>query len=334
MATITNALNLELPADGEQDGIWGTTANTNYQKLEAKISSVLTLNLATIATSYTLGRSDSAVSENESAIIKFTNIATESKTIILNDDFSGFFVIKLAAGALTSGRTITVKNSSSATEDEATITQDLNGSSFILYSDGVTCEILSDSKPSLIVDEIRMYSGDVSSLPDGWYLCDGTNGTVDLTGRFIVGYDATGTDDTISPIQTEGGSLSPATSTNSIAISGDTESHSLASNEIPSHFHYVAHNSTSTDPSEPDASSGHSIRRSWRQDSGSPAGFDFAYNLKDSGTSAASVGRTSTAGGTGGHSHTLNLAGVGSHSHTVPDVRPPFMALAFIQYKG
>jgi microcystin-dependent protein len=35
---------------------------------------------------------------------------------------------------------------------------------------------------------ISMWSGDVTKIPSGWALCDGTNGTPDLRGRFIVGH--------------------------------------------------------------------------------------------------------------------------------------------------
>lgn len=34
---------------------------------------------------------------------------------------------------------------------------------------------------------ITMWSGAIGSIPAGWYLCDGTNGTPNLTDRFIVG---------------------------------------------------------------------------------------------------------------------------------------------------
>lgn len=36
---------------------------------------------------------------------------------------------------------------------------------------------------------ILMWSGNPAQLPPGWVLCDGTQGTPDLRGRFIVGYD-------------------------------------------------------------------------------------------------------------------------------------------------
>jgi microcystin-dependent protein len=34
---------------------------------------------------------------------------------------------------------------------------------------------------------ISMWSGSIGSIPSGWYLCDGSNGTPDLRDRFIVG---------------------------------------------------------------------------------------------------------------------------------------------------
>jgi hypothetical protein len=38
---------------------------------------------------------------------------------------------------------------------------------------------------------IVMWSGDVTKIPTGWALCDGTNGTPDLRGRFVLGYNPT-----------------------------------------------------------------------------------------------------------------------------------------------
>lgn len=38
---------------------------------------------------------------------------------------------------------------------------------------------------------ITMWYGSIASIPSGWYLCDGTNGTPDLRDRFIVGAGST-----------------------------------------------------------------------------------------------------------------------------------------------
>jgi microcystin-dependent protein len=34
---------------------------------------------------------------------------------------------------------------------------------------------------------ISMWSGSIGSIPSGWYLCDGSNGTPNLTDRFVIG---------------------------------------------------------------------------------------------------------------------------------------------------
>ena len=43
---------------------------------------------------------------------------------------------------------------------------------------------------------ISMWSGDVTKIPSGWALCDGTNGTPDLRGRFVLGYNPSQQTDT------------------------------------------------------------------------------------------------------------------------------------------
>lgn len=37
------------------------------------------------------------------------------------------------------------------------------------------------------VGTIIPYAGDLSTIPYGWHVCDGTNGTPDLSGRFLEG---------------------------------------------------------------------------------------------------------------------------------------------------
>jgi len=62
---------------------------------------------------------------------------------------------------------------------------------------------------------IVMWSGSVVSIPDGWHLCNGTNGTPDLRNRFIVG---------------AGSSYNPGNT-------GGENTHKLTIAELPSHSH-------------------------------------------------------------------------------------------------
>lgn len=47
---------------------------------------------------------------------------------------------------------------------------------------------------------ILMWSGTIATIPTGWYLCNGSNGTPDLRNRFIVAADADSTGTAMSTI--------------------------------------------------------------------------------------------------------------------------------------
>jgi len=77
---------------------------------------------------------------------------------------------------------------------------------------------------------ICMWSGDPSALPTGWSLCDGTSGTPDLRGRFVVGYDDRDADplNDIWDINY-----------NVVGNDGGEKKHQLAVNELPTHTHKI-----------------------------------------------------------------------------------------------
>lgn len=62
---------------------------------------------------------------------------------------------------------------------------------------------------------IVLWSGAVADIPNGWQICDGTNGTPDLQDKFIVG----------------------AGSTYSVADTGGEATHTLTTTEMPAHTH-------------------------------------------------------------------------------------------------
>lgn len=65
---------------------------------------------------------------------------------------------------------------------------------------------------------IVMWSGATTSIPQGWALCDGTNGTPDLRNRFIVG----------------------AGDEYAVAAIGGEKFHQLSVAEMPKHSHFLA----------------------------------------------------------------------------------------------
>ncbi len=70
---------------------------------------------------------------------------------------------------------------------------------------------------------ILMWSGNPAMVPSGYALCDGTGGTPDLRGKFIVGYSAIDTD------------------YNAIGKTGGAKTVTLDLTQIPSHTHPNAH---------------------------------------------------------------------------------------------
>jgi len=77
---------------------------------------------------------------------------------------------------------------------------------------------------------ITMWSGAISAIPTGWYLCDGSNSTPDLRGKFIIGAGAISASVTASSGASVTGSISGTTLTVS-AVSRGT----LAIGDVVSH---------------------------------------------------------------------------------------------------
>ena len=71
---------------------------------------------------------------------------------------------------------------------------------------------------------ISLWYGSIGSVPSGWYLCDGTNGTPDLRDRFVIG----------------------AGSSYAVGATGGSANHTLTTAEMPTHTHTAT--SVVTDP--------------------------------------------------------------------------------------
>ena len=144
---------------------------------------------------------------------------------------------------------------------------------------------------------ILMWSGSVASIPSGWYLCDGTNGTPNLTGRFVVHADAD-----------SGG-------TYNVGDTGGANSVTLTTSQIPSHAHTGTTNSAGAHT--------HNIDTITRTEFDTNGGGNAYGQDTPSGT-----GPDLTTNSAGSHTHsftTNSTGGGGSHEN-----RPPYYALAYI----
>ena len=119
----------------------------------------------------------------------FSKVGIGTKTPVKNLDVVGDIG---ATKTITAGQTITAGTSISAPK---------------LYGEGAAP-----------VGGIVMWSGTIADIPLGWALCDGSNGTPNLSGRFVVGYHSTDGDynapQKVGPVFTDADGTS--TGTNSI----------------------------------------------------------------------------------------------------------------------
>jgi len=128
---------------------------------------------------------------------------------------------------------------------------------------------------------ISMWSGSIGSIPSGWYLCDGSNGTPNLTDRFIIG----------------------AGSTYAVNGTGGASSVTLTTNNMPSHTHTAT--STVTDP-------GHTHTTSYQAYTGSGGGgiagggYSFSTITLNTATTGISVATTNATAGSGTSFSILN----------------------------
>ena len=67
------------------------------------------------------------------------------------------------------------------------VARDLPTSSVTGLVVGSTVPVPGSQNNSLPIGSILIWSGTVTFIPTGWQLCDGTNGTPDLRGRFVMG---------------------------------------------------------------------------------------------------------------------------------------------------
>ncbi|WP_421873465.1 tail fiber protein [Marinoscillum sp.] len=197
----------------------------------------------------------------------------------------------------------------------------------LYYFDGSNWHMVGSPSGTIV-----MWSG--STVPEGWKLCDGTNSTPNLSGRFVVGYDAS-----IEEYNNPGDfSIGGTTGGNT----GGQDSVRLLTSEMPGHTH-VINNDTHNHSGSAQYGGGHSHPIEWTNDerpmkdtgSNEPDRSNSGSAAKDGGPAYASIPSN-----TGQHSHTLSINN-DTHNHTMQSTgggakhenRPPYYVLAYIMKK-
>ena len=160
------------------------------------------------------------------------------------------------------------------------------------------------------VGTIKAYAGTPATIPAGWAVCNGANGTLNLTDRFIVGHSPSGLfGQNGTGGHTPGSAFTPVTGQTDVAgghshgtITGET---TLTIDQIPAHSHTIQqYNEQQLVGSNNASTGGPSLMSPWVTDS---------------------------TGGSQPHVH--GILSDGNHLHQVTAVAtvPGFFALMFIQ---
>lgn len=176
---------------------------------------------------------------------------------------------------------------------------------------------------SLPTGLIMMWSGSAASIPAGWALCDGTNGTPNLMNSFVRG---AGGD--YAPGDTGGAATHVHTATaadagahqHSVTVDG----HTLTVNQMPAHKHTSGVTDNSQNLVFNRGAVGASPSTSNAIESNSDNGIYEPY--------------TSEEGGGQPHAHTASSGSAGNHTHAITveaqDNIPPYYALCYIMHVG
>ena len=164
------------------------------------------------------------------------------------------------------------------------------------------------------VGGIVMWSGTVATIPAGWQLCDGTNGTPDLRDRFVIGARADSSGQAMTQIA---GLPSKTGGSKDALLVSHSHSFNVNTSINGSHVHGV------NDP-------GHAHSYTMKAVTGGSASGGDAQNLGTA-TYATSANVTGVSIQPGGD-HVHNVSGATSSAGTVGTNAnlPPFYALAFI----
>ena len=263
---------------------------------------------------------DVTIAAGDSGIIYSDGGGSAAAVINITDDFA-MSSVKITGGSI-NGTSVgaTTQASGSFTTLTANSTFTADGSAFFNGSTilnarvglggtnyGVVGQVLTCTGTSLSdapewaypfpPGGIIMWSGSIASIPSGWALCDGTNGTPNLRDRFVVG----------------------AGSTYAVGATGGADSVTLTTSQIPSHTHTFS-GTTSTDGAHT-----HTITTKTRFSYDTTGGSNAYGQDTPDGTGPNLVTNSG-----GSHSHTFSGTTAATGGGTSHENRPPYYALAYI----
>ncbi len=163
------------------------------------------------------------------------------------------------------------------------------------------------------IGTIKSWAGAIGSIPSGWALCNGANGTLNLTDRFIVGFGGGSYGQNGTAGSTPGSGSTPVSGSTSLAglhaHGSVTAPHTLSVDQLPSHTHGPAAGGSFFNPGS--------------------SGLGVATN--NAGLQYFTPSTTAATGSNQPHQHGIYTDGLHNHTVTGTAVLPGFFVLAFIQ---
>ena len=228
MASTYSDLKIELIGTGEQVGQWGTTTNTNLgTAIEEAIVGSATVSFSSADVTLTLTNTNGTQSARHLRL-NLTGTSGGARNLILgsgcqidkpyiiNNGLADTVTVKNTTGtgiAVPAGKTMWVYNNGTNVVEVMNHATTLTAGSLALTtplpaasggtglsSPGSNGNVLTSNgtawtsaalPPSFVTGMILLWSGSIASIPSGWALCNGSNGTPDLRDRFIVGAGST-----------------------------------------------------------------------------------------------------------------------------------------------
>jgi hypothetical protein len=276
---------LEKPGNGDYVDTWNVPVNGDMDIIDQAFGGVTSLNA-------TGGSATLTSAQYRSLILSVSGAMSASVTYTIPSGKGGQWIVYNNTTDATGGPwSVIIASGGGGTSYTVT-----RGQRVLVYSDGTNISVAYAYPTETLIPSggIILWSGSIASVPAGWYLCNGSNGTPDLRDRFVVGAGST------YAVDATGGSLTTAAGGN--------------------------HNHGGTTGT----SSVVVARDGWGTTGGAIGTVTEGRLVVGSGQPEQQEGLESlrAAGGdltTGSHSHTISDSGTHTHGST-----PPYYALAYI----